>query len=125
VPECTFYRGLQFENLLMMRKDDLSSIVLTDFGLATRTNEAASGECGTPLYMSPEIWTRNSLTHGPKVDIWAVGIIAYILLCGRHPVNAKSVEELKAKVCVDRIQLDFEGTGVSTSAQVLLLSFYY
>ncbi|KAJ1627724.1 kinase-like domain-containing protein [Pavlovales sp. CCMP2436] len=111
------HRDLKFENLLMMRKDDLSSIVLSDFGLATKTNEAASGECGTPLYMSPEIWTRNSLTHGPKVDIWAVGIIAYILLCGRHPVKAKSVEELKAKVCVDRIQLDFEGTGVSTGAQ--------
>lgn len=116
--ECDYvHRDLKFENLLMMVKDDFSSIVLTDFGLATKTNEAAPGECGTPLYMSPEIWMRNSVAHGPKVDIWAVGIIAYILVCGRHPVKAKNLDELKAKVCVDRIELDFSGTSVSDSAQ--------
>ncbi|KAG8469561.1 hypothetical protein KFE25_006016 [Diacronema lutheri] len=111
------HRDLKFENLLMMDKNDLSSVVLTDFGLATKTSEAAPGECGTPLYMSPEIWMRNSIAHGPKVDIWAVGIIAYILMCGRHPIKARHLEELKAKVCVDRIELDFKGSGVSNCAQ--------
>lgn len=111
------HRDIKFENLLMMEKDNFGSIVLTDFGLATKTNEAAPGECGTPLYMSPEIWMRNSVAHGPKVDIWAVGIVSYILLCGRHPVRAKNLEELKARVCVDRIELDFEGTSVSSRAQ--------
>jgi serine/threonine protein kinase len=111
------HRDLKFENLLMMKAGDFSSIVLTDFGLATKTSEAATGECGTPLYMSPEIWTRNSVAHGPKVDVWAVGIIAHILLCGRHPIKATSLADLKAQVCVERIALDFAGTGVSDAAQ--------
>lgn len=111
------HRDLKFENLLMMRADDFESIVLTDFGLATKTNEAAPGECGTPLYMSPEIWLRNSVAHGPKVDIWAVGIIAHILLVGRHPVKARSVDELKAAVTKDRIELNFSDAGVSDRAQ--------
>jgi len=111
------HRDLKFENLLMMEKANFDSIVLTDFGLATKTNEAGPGECGTPLYMSPEIWMRNSVAHGPKVDIWAVGIIAYILLCGQHPIKAKNLDELKARVCVDRIHLDFGNKGISSTAQ--------
>lgn len=111
------HRDLKFENLLLMKKGDFSSIVLTDFGLATRTNEAAHGECGTPLYMAPEIWLRDSSTHGTKVDIWATGIIAYIIMCGRHPVKAKSLSELKAKVCVDRLELDFSVHQISDSAK--------
>lgn len=110
------HRDLKFENLLIMQPGDFGSVVITDFGLATKTNEAASGECGTALYMAPEIWTRKSIAHGPKVDIWAVGIITYILLCGNHPIRAHSVEDLKAKVCVDRLDLAFND-GVTEQAQ--------
>ena len=80
------HRDLKPENLLFMRKkDDKISIKLADFGLAMVVKEPIFTVCGTPTYVAPEILAE--IGYGLEVDMWACGIIAYILLCGFPPVG--------------------------------------
>lgn len=39
--------------------------------------------CGTPVYMAPEIWAGNAYDN--KVDVWSLGVVMYYLLSGTHP----------------------------------------
>lgn len=41
--------------------------------------------CGTPIYMAPEIWEGNA--YNEKVDIWSMGVVMYFLLSGKHPFD--------------------------------------
>lgn len=56
---------------------------LADFGLACEVTEPLYAVCGTPTYVSPEILMETG--YGLKIDVWAAGIILYILLCGFPP----------------------------------------
>lgn len=56
---------------------------LGDFGLACEVTEPLFAVCGTPTYVAPEILME--LGYGLKIDVWAAGIILYILLCGFPP----------------------------------------
>ena len=47
---------------------------------------------GSPMYMAPEIVKK--LKYDTKVDIWSLGIVAYIILCGKAPFNGKTKEEI-------------------------------
>ncbi|MBI5547534.1 MAG: protein kinase, partial [Deltaproteobacteria bacterium] len=58
------------------------------------------GSSGTPLYMAPEQWTGS--TCSPATDVWALGLILFELVCGRHPLDeaaAKGVTGIYAFVC--------------------------
>lgn len=56
---------------------------LADFGLACEVTEPLFAVCGTPTYVAPEILMETG--YGLKIDVWAAGIILYILLCGFPP----------------------------------------
>lgn len=56
---------------------------------------------GTPLYLSPEIWTSKEYTKAG--DIWAIGIILHEILTLKHPFQASTMDELKRKVCNDSL----------------------
>lgn len=81
------HRDLKPENLLYYHPGPDSKIMITDFGLSkTRqnsTNETMDTTCGTPEYIAPEILLRCSYTNA--VDMWAIGVITYILLSGQMP----------------------------------------
>ena len=80
------HRDLKPENLLVMRKkDDRISIKLADFGLAMEVKDSIYTVCGTPTYVAPEILSE--IGYGLEVDMWACGVITYILLCGFPPVR--------------------------------------
>jgi len=70
-----------------MDKDELTSLKLCDFGLCNdKENEIPfEGKMGTPLYMAPEQMLRKF--YCKAVDIWAVGIIMYIIISGKHPLH--------------------------------------
>lgn len=56
--------------------------------------------CGTPGYMAPEIFKRTG--HGKPVDVWAMGVITYFLLCGYTPFDRESsIEEMQAIMNAD------------------------
>jgi serine/threonine protein kinase len=98
------HRDLKLDNLLVKNKENLESIKLGDFGLSTKIDRGTEGtnslfkNCGTFLYMSPEI-LRNR-PYSKPVDIWSSGIIMYTLLSGLHPLFiAKDTREtLQTKI---------------------------
>ncbi|KAI2661911.1 Calcium/calmodulin-dependent protein kinase type 1B [Labeo rohita] len=78
------HRDLKPENLLYETPLEDSKIVISDFGLSKMEEEGAlSTACGTPAYVAPELLQQK--TYGKEVDIWAIGVITFILLCGYPP----------------------------------------
>ncbi|XP_063415280.1 serine/threonine-protein kinase DCLK2-like isoform X1 [Mytilus trossulus] len=93
------HRDIKPENLLVTHHaDQTKSLKLGDFGLATYCNETLFTVCGTPTYVAPEILTE--VGYSVEVDVWAAGIILYILLCGFPPFvsDTNNTEELFDKV---------------------------
>ncbi|XP_007901417.1 serine/threonine-protein kinase H1 [Callorhinchus milii] len=81
------HRDLKPENLLYYHPGSDSKILVTDFGLANSGNKGGDWSmrttCGTPEYIAPEILLRKPYTNA--VDMWALGVISYILLSGTMP----------------------------------------
>uniref|UniRef100_A0A3P8UTB4 calcium/calmodulin-dependent protein kinase n=1 Tax=Cynoglossus semilaevis TaxID=244447 RepID=A0A3P8UTB4_CYNSE len=80
------HRDLKPENLLLASKMKGASVKLADFGLAIEVQgdqQAWFGFAGTPGYLSPEVLRKDP--YGKPVDIWACGVILYILLVGYPP----------------------------------------
>ena len=78
------HRDLKPENILVSDMDFLTErkvyIMLTDFGFACHNGEEGDVHVGTMLFQAPEIINQEQCNN--KVDIWAVGCIAYYLLSG-------------------------------------------
>ncbi|CAM2699742.1 unnamed protein product [Rotaria socialis] len=80
------HRDLKPENLLLASKTKGAAVKLADFGLAIEVNGEQTqwyGFAGTPGYLSPEVLKKEP--YGKPVDIWACGVILYILLVGYPP----------------------------------------
>ena len=102
------HRDIKPENILFKNKDDLSSVILCDFGLAYQLNEyenSTSGSCGTMIYMAPEILLKKN--YDTLVDSFSAGIVLYILCSGgMHPFYKKGtshkdyVEQILQQRCL-------------------------
>ena len=95
---------LKPENLLFRTPAEDSDLLIADFGLSRIIDEESfhvlTTTCGTPGYMAPEIFKKSG--HGKPVDIWALGVITYFLLCGYTPFDRdSSVEEMQAIMAGD------------------------
>jgi serine/threonine protein kinase len=81
------HRDIKPENILFKNKNDLSSVILCDFGLSYRLNNYEnfiSGSCGTIIYMAPEILMKRNYDY--LVDSFSAGIVLFILCSGgMHP----------------------------------------
>ncbi|KAJ8035549.1 Serine/threonine-protein kinase DCLK3 [Holothuria leucospilota] len=81
------HRDMKPENLLVNLADGNSmQLKLADFGLAMEVIEPVYTVCGTPTYVAPEILAETG--YGLPVDMWALGVITYILLCGFPPFRS-------------------------------------
>lgn len=80
----------------MLESDEVNNlnVKITDFGFACFFNpkEGLMDVLGSPLYMAPEIIQEKKYDH--RVDIWSVGVIAYILLSGRPPFKGKTKKDI-------------------------------
>jgi len=86
------HRDLKLENLLIEKPGTLD-IKLADFGLSKIvTEDSLMTACGTPFYVAPDI--LNGSGYGSAVDMWACGILLYVLLSGRLPFAADTDAEL-------------------------------
>ncbi|XP_058743083.1 calcium-dependent protein kinase 17 [Vicia villosa] len=83
------HRDLKPENFLLLNKDETSPLQATDFGLSVfyKQGEVFKDIVGSAYYIAPEVLKRK---YGPEVDIWSVGVMLYILLCGVPPFWAES-----------------------------------
>ena len=80
------HRDIKPENIMLLKKDDINTIKLLDFGLSSDSFESKSymENCGTLIYMAPE--QINNISYSKIVDIWSVGIVLYMLLNnGKNP----------------------------------------
>ena len=80
-----------------MESKDLQNlnVRITDFGFAKLYDPQEGGlkeSLGSPLYMAPEI--IKNLPYDAKVDIWSLGIVAYIMLSGKPPISGKTKEDI-------------------------------
>ncbi|KAL1282162.1 hypothetical protein QQF64_000965, partial [Cirrhinus molitorella] len=102
---CIVHRDIKPENLLVCEyPNGTKSLKLGDFGLATVVEGPLYTVCGTPTYVAPEIISESG--YGLKVDIWAAGVITYILLCGFPPFRSENnlQEDLFDQILVGRLE---------------------
>ncbi|XP_032453249.1 calcium/calmodulin-dependent protein kinase type II alpha chain isoform X21 [Nasonia vitripennis] len=93
------HRDLKPENLLLASKAKGAAVKLADFGLAIEVQgdtQAWYGFAGTPGYLSPEVLKKEP--YGKPVDIWACGVILYILLVGYPPFWDEDQHRLYAQI---------------------------
>ncbi|XP_048761848.1 calcium/calmodulin-dependent protein kinase type II delta chain-like isoform X15 [Ostrea edulis] len=93
------HRDLKPENLLLASKVKGAAVKLADFGLAIEVQgdqQAWFGFAGTPGYLSPEVIRKDP--YGKPVDIWACGVILYILLVGYPPFWDEDQPRLYAQI---------------------------
>ena len=89
------HRDIKPENILFKTKDDLTSVILCDFGLAYQMNEyenSTTGMCGTTIYMAPEVLLKKNYDY--LIDSFSAGIVLYILCSGgMHPFYNRGCQQ--------------------------------
>ena len=99
------HRDLKPENLLLENDQDNASLKIADFGVAKRLHGGFDAAIvGTPGYIAPEI-----LKHQPykcEVDMWSIGVICYILLCGYPPFYGTDSRDVTRKIKRGDYQFD-------------------
>ncbi|KAJ3343393.1 serine/threonine-protein kinase KIN2 [Gonapodya sp. JEL0774] len=90
------HRDLKIENILVDRTGDVKII---DFGLANLYEEGGVLRtfCGSLYFAAPELLSGTPYT-GPEVDIWALGVVLYVLVCGKVPFDDADMGVLHAKI---------------------------
>lgn len=97
------HRDLKPENLLLSDKTDDATLLLTDFGLSKQLRfrqELITHAVGTPGYVAPELVAcmQRQTPYGIEVDMWAAGVIIYIMMCGFPPFWGSNNNELFQKI---------------------------
>lgn len=90
------HRDLKPDNILLATADDYTLLKVSDFGFSKRVtpNSQLQTQCGTVMYLAPEVRTRN---YTNKVDIWSLGVVLYIFFTGKYPFNDRDEFVLKFK----------------------------
>lgn len=92
------HRDLKPENILFDSNKDNPTLKIIDFGCSAKLNrngEKLNRRIGTPFYVAPEVLAAN---YNEKCDIWSIGVILYILLCGYPPFSGKNELDVLQKV---------------------------
>ncbi|KAF7215647.1 serine/threonine-protein kinase SIK1 [Nothobranchius furzeri] len=99
------HRDLKTENLLL---DANMNIKLADFGFGNfyKAGEPLSTWCGSPPYAAPEVFEGKEY-EGPQLDIWSLGVVLYVLVCGSLPFDGPSLPALRQRVTEGRFRIPF------------------
>ncbi|XP_066542344.1 serine/threonine-protein kinase SIK1 isoform X2 [Hoplias malabaricus] len=99
------HRDLKTENLLL---DANMNIKLADFGFGNfyKAGEPLSTWCGSPPYAAPEVFEGKEY-EGPQLDIWSLGVVLYVLVCGSLPFDGDSLPALRQRVTEGRFRIPF------------------
>jgi len=99
------HRDLKAENLLL---DANMNVKIADFGFS---NQFSPGQrlntwCGSPPYAAPELFQGKEYS-GPEVDIWSLGVVLYVLVCGALPFDGSTLAKLRARVLAGKFKVPF------------------
>ena len=97
------HRDLKPENVLLMSKQDDTSAVIADFGVAKQVGSGLQTFVGTPQYLAPEVQAAagsgsETGKYGTPADMWSLGVIIYIILCGFPPFDQAEYKRMGAAV---------------------------
>ncbi|XP_034385449.1 serine/threonine-protein kinase 33 isoform X2 [Cyclopterus lumpus] len=106
------HRDLKLENILVenaLNEDDdgIINIKVTDFGLSLKTSGVGienimTETCGTLIYMAPEVMSGRG--YSQWCDMWSIGVVMYILLCGKSPFVSKTKTNLLEEIMKKGVQ---------------------
>ena len=93
------HRDLKLENFLFQDERNDSELKMIDFGLSKHFQEGdiQTEKVGTPYSVAPEI-IKGSKGYDEKCDVWSIGVICYLLLCGETPFGGDSIEDNLSQV---------------------------
>ncbi|XP_071552135.1 uncharacterized protein [Panulirus ornatus] len=99
------HRDLKAENLLL---DKDLNIKLADFGFSNFYTPGVmlSTWCGSPPYAAPELFEGKEY-DGPKADVWSLGVILFVLVCGYLPFDAKTLQTLRSIVVAGKFRVPY------------------
>ncbi|CAB0019464.1 unnamed protein product, partial [Nesidiocoris tenuis] len=99
------HRDLKAENLLM---DCNMNIKIADFGFSNyyTPGEQLATWCGSPPYAAPEVFEGKKYT-GPEIDIWSLGVVLYVLVCGALPFDGSTLHTLRDRVLSGRFRIPY------------------
>uniref|UniRef100_A0A8C4VFY2 non-specific serine/threonine protein kinase n=1 Tax=Gopherus evgoodei TaxID=1825980 RepID=A0A8C4VFY2_9SAUR len=99
------HRDLKTENLLL---DASMNIKLADFGFGNfyKSGEPLSTWCGSPPYAAPEVFEGKEY-EGPHLDIWSLGVVLYVLVCGSLPFDGPNLPTLRQRVLEGRFRIPY------------------
>ncbi|RZF34389.1 hypothetical protein LSTR_LSTR008928 [Laodelphax striatellus] len=114
------HRDLKPENILLSSENGILKVKISDFGLSKliHAGTALKSHCGTLLYTAPEI-IMSKATYTPKVDVWSLGCILYLCLCGKTPFTGNQhmrIEEHIVRGYYKRLTSVNFNFDISTSA---------
>ena len=94
------HRDIKPQNIFLDSKSNNSSIKVGDFGFAKRvhTPKSLNLRCGTPSYVAPEILKNQP--YDQSCDMWSVGVVLYVLLCGYTPFHEEQQEKMFERIKV-------------------------
>ncbi|WBW72354.1 serine/threonine protein kinase Ppk25 [Schizosaccharomyces osmophilus] len=110
------HRDLKIENILLT--EDLRQVKLIDFGLSNfySQTDLLQTYCGSLYFAAPELLDAVPYT-GPEVDVWSLGVVLYVMVCGRVPFDDVSVPMLHSKIKSGKIEFP---SYLSSECRVLM-----
>ncbi|CAN2387810.1 Serine threonine-protein kinase SIK1 [Pristimantis euphronides] len=99
------HRDLKTENLLLCENMDIK---LADFGFGNFYMEGRplNTWCGSPPYAAPEVFQGKEY-EGPLLDVWSLGVVLYVLLCGSFPFDGPNLPTLRQRVLDGRFRIPY------------------
>mmetsp|Transcript_5376 Transcript_5376/g.18040 ORF Transcript_5376/g.18040 Transcript_5376/m.18040 type:complete len:553 (+) Transcript_5376:68-1726(+) len=85
------HRDIKLDNFIYEHEGDDAELKMIDFGFAHESYGGGDGgmreQIGTPSYMAPELWADHEVEYDSSVDLWAMGVVTYMLLSGKRPFH--------------------------------------
>ena len=101
------HRDLKPNNILFLDKER-TQVVIIDFGISgmANGNQREKIKAGTTSFLPPEIASGEEFSSNQKLDIWAMGIILYLMVEGSYPFDGKNTKEIITAILKNRLEFN-------------------